>query len=60
MNVFKDYQKYLKVSLKVYIFVLAIVVILKLIGVDYFDIDINNQTMLRLNEIFMKYGINYI
>lgn len=47
---FKDYQKYLKVSLKVYIFVLAIVVILKLIGIDYFGINIQNKNLIELGN----------
>lgn len=57
---FKDYQKYLRVSLKVYIFVLAIIVILKLIGFDYFGLDVNNNTMLEINNIVAEYNINYI
>ena len=54
---FKNYQKYLKVSLKVYIFVLAIIVILKLIGLDYFGIDLDNKAMLSINDFVQKYNI---
>ena len=57
---FKDYNKYLRTSLKVYIFVLAIIVILKLIGFDYFGIDINNNTMLRLNNLLTNYKVVYV
>lgn len=51
---FKDYSKYLSASLKVYLFVLVIIVILKLLGLDYFGIDANNQVICRLNEILLN------
>ena len=51
---FKDYQKYLKESLKVYIFVLAIIVILKLIGLDYFGIDISNKKFIDLSNFLVE------
>ena len=57
---FKDYNRYLSVSLKVYIFVLAIIVILKLIGFDYFGIDLNNQTFLQINDVLIRYRLNYV
>ena len=57
---FKDYNKYLRESLKVYTFVLAIIVILKLIGFDYFGLDVNNNIMLQINTIFTKYKIVYV
>ena len=57
---FKDYNKYLRESLKVYIFVLAIIVILKLIGFDYFGLDVDNQVVLKINNVFLKYKINYV
>lgn len=47
---FKDYDKYLSTSLKVYIFVLVLVFILKLVGMDYFGLDINNPTMLKISK----------
>ena len=43
---FKDYDKYLKTSLKVYLFVLVIIFIMKLVGLDYFGLDVNNSTNL--------------
>lgn len=50
---FKDYNKYLSVSLKVYLFVLVIVFILKLVGLDYFGLDLNNPTLIKAsNYIF--------
>ena len=36
---FKDYDKYLKASLKVYLFLLVVIVILKLVGLDYFKME---------------------
>lgn len=48
---FKDYDKYLSTSLKVYIFVLLFVFILKLVGMDYFALAIDNPTMIKLTNI---------
>lgn len=42
---FKDYDKYLSTSLKVYILVLVIVFIMKIVGLDYFGIDLNNKAI---------------
>lgn len=47
---FKDYNKYLKASLKVYIFVLLIVFILKLVGLDYFGLDTSNETIVKISN----------
>ena len=47
---FKDYNKYLSVSLKVYLFVLVIVFILKLVGLDYFGLDLNNPTLIKISN----------
>lgn len=40
---FKDYDKYLSTSLKVYLFVLVVIFIMKIVGLDYFGIDYNNN-----------------
>lgn len=48
---FKDYDKYLSTNLKVYLFVLIIIFIMKLVGLDYFGIDINNQFIIKMNKI---------
>ena len=50
---FKDYDKYLSTSLKVYIFVLMIIFIMKIVGLDYFGLDINNQIIINITE-FLK------
>lgn len=47
---FKDYDKYLKASLKVYLFLLIIIVILKLVGLDYFGLDVNNAKVLKISN----------
>ena len=45
---FKDYHKYLSTSLKVYLFVLGIVFILKMMGLDYFGIKLSNDTLIKI------------
>lgn len=42
---FKDYKKYLSASLKVYLFVLVCVFIMKIVGLDYFGLDMSNSTL---------------
>ena len=56
-KVFKDYDKYLSTSLKVYIFVLVIVFIMKLGGIDYFGLEINNPIMIKLNNFCLKFNL---
>ena len=57
---FKDYDKYLSTSLKVYLFVLFIVFILKLMGLDYFGINISNTSFTQVFMFLAKYKIDYI
>lgn len=40
---FKDFDKYLSTSLKVYMFLLICTFILKVVGLDYFGLDLNNK-----------------
>lgn len=47
---FKDYNKYLSTSLKVYLFVLVVIFILKLVGLDYFGIDYNNDLVNMIDQ----------
>ena len=54
---FKDYDKYLSTSLKVYLFVLVIIFIMKIVGLDYFGLDFANPTITRINEFLIKYKI---
>lgn len=47
---FKDYDKYLSTSLKVYLFVLIIIFIMKMVGLDYFGLNINSLTMIKIEK----------
>jgi len=57
---FKDYKKYLETSIKVYLFVLIIIFILKIVGLDYFGISIDSPFILKINEICSKYHLTDI
>ncbi len=54
---FRDYNKYLKASLNVYVFVLLIIFIMKIVGLDYFGLDTSNQLILRINNFCIKYHL---
>ena len=54
---FKDYEKYLSTSLKVYLFVLVIIFIMKMVGLDYFGIEINNSIVNKINIFMNKYNL---
>lgn len=47
---FKDYDKYLKESLKVYLFLLIIIFILKLVGLDYFGLEVNDPRLIKISN----------
>lgn len=51
---FKDYDKYLSTSLKVYIFVLVLVFILKLVGMDYFGLTTTNIKVITISNFLVK------
>ena len=57
---FKDYDKYLSKSLKVYLFVLVCVFIMKIVGLDYFGLDLNNPTVIKVNNLFLKYKLDNV
>lgn len=57
---FKDYDKYLSTSLKVYLFVLVIIFILKLVGLDYFGLDVNNSIMIIIDNFLTKTKLVYL
>lgn len=57
---FKDYDKYLSQSLRVYLFVLVIIFIMKLVGLDYFGLDINNNILIKIDSILSKYELDAI
>lgn len=52
---FKDYKKYLSASLKVYLFVLVCVLIMKIVGLDYFGLDMSNSTIKNIDSFLNKY-----
>ena len=54
---FKDYDKYLTTSLKVYLFVLIIIFIMKIVGLDYFGLDLNNPTITNINNFCLKWHL---
>lgn len=54
---FKDYDKYLSVSLKVYLFVLVIIFIMKLIGIDYFGISKETNAIMFLDKMMDYYVV---
>lgn len=54
---FKDYKKYLETSLKVYLFVLLIIFILKIVGLDYFNVDEGNLIINKFNTFAQKYNL---
>ena len=57
---FKDYHKYLSTSLKVYTFLLVITFIMKIVGLDYFGLDSNNQIIHSIDIFITKIGIKRI
>ena len=57
---FKDYDKYLSTSLNVYVFVLVFIFILKLVGMDYFALAIDNPTMIKINNFVVQFKIREI
>ena len=52
---FKDYKKYLSTSLKVYLFVLIFIFIMKLVGLNYFGIDLNNPIIAKVDGFFKNW-----
>ena len=47
---FKDYEKYLSKSLEVYLFVLMIIFILKIVGLDYFGLTTDNTIIINISN----------
>ena len=57
---FKDFNKYLSTSLKVYMFVLVLVFILKLIGLDYFGLNTDNNLIMLIDKFVLKFRLTNI
>ena len=56
----ENINKILSRTLITYTFLLFIIFILKVVGFDYFGLDLNNPTVTRLNKIILKYGLENI
>ena len=52
---FKDYDKYLFKSLKVYLFVLVIIFIMKIVGLDYFGINQETNAIVFTDKVMNFY-----
>lgn len=48
--------KFLSKSLSTYIFLLVIIFIMKLVGLDYFGLDLNNPMFVNISNLATKYG----
>lgn len=57
---FKDYGKYLSASLKVYLFVLVAIFIMKIVGLDYFGLDANNPTIITIDNFCKSFKLDII
>lgn len=53
----KDFKKYLTVSMQVYLFVLVIVLILKVVGLNYFGLDLKNEVIIKIDAFLGKYNL---
>lgn len=51
---FKDYDKYLSASLKVYLFVLVVIFIMKIVGLDYFGLSLDNPIMVKISDFLLN------
>ena len=56
----ENINKILSRTLITYTFLLFIIFILKIVGFDYFGLDLNNPTITRLNDIILKYGLENV
>jgi len=56
----ENINKILSRTLITYTFLLFIIFILKVVGFDYFGLDLNNPLVTRLNDIILKYGLENI
>jgi hypothetical protein len=54
---FGDFKKFLSASLQVYLFLLAIIFIMKLVGLDYFGIDTSNEFINYMGYLVSKHQL---
>lgn len=57
---FKDYDKYLSASLKVYLIVLVFTFILKIVGLNYFGLDLNNEILINISSFLKRTHLLYL
>ena len=57
---FKDYDKFFATSLKVYTFVLLFIFILKIVGLDYFGMEVDNPALINLNKFITNYHLENV
>ena len=53
----ENLNKFLSKTLMIYYFLLVIIVILKLIGFEWFSLDTNNEVLITINNVFTKYHL---
>ena len=51
---FKDFRKYLSTSIQVYLLLLVLIFIMKLVGLDYFGLDLDNPIIVKLGNFIKK------
>ena len=53
----ENLNKFLSKTLMIYYFLLVIIVILKLIGFEWFSLDTDNEILITINNVFTKYHL---
>lgn len=56
-NIFSDFNKFLITNVQVYVFVLVIIFIIKSVGINYFELDTKNPTVLKITSFISKYKL---
>ena len=51
---FKDFRKYLSASIQVYLLLLVLIFIMKLVGLDYFGLDLDNKIVISISNFITK------
>lgn len=51
---FKDFRKYLSTSIQVYLLLLVLIFIMKLVGLDYFGLDLDNKILISISNFITK------
>ena len=57
---FKDYKKFLSITMIVYSLLLSMIFILKLLGLDCFGIDINDPILKSIDNFINEYGLKNV